>query len=117
MARGFVLVMDSFGIGASADAETGDVGADTLGHIADTVRLRLPNLERCGLGLAAQASTGRLPADFAPRPEIAAAWGFAAERSRGKDTPSGHWEVMGRPCAFALATCPNGPPSSRPALI
>jgi phosphopentomutase len=116
MARGFVLVMDSFGIGASADAETGDVGADTLGHIAAVVRLRLPNLERCGLGLAAQASTGRLPAGFAPRPEIAAAWGFAVEQSRGKDTPSGHWEMMGVPVAFAFATFPHGPPSFPPAL-
>ena len=61
MARSFVLVMDSLGIGSAADAEAGDIGADTLGHIAAAARLRLPNLERCGLGLAAQASTGRLP--------------------------------------------------------
>ena len=53
MARGFVLVMDSFGIGAAADAEPGDRGADTLGHIAAAASLRLPHLERCGLGLAA----------------------------------------------------------------
>src|SRR6266404_6130477 len=117
MARGFVLVMDSLGIGAAADAEAGDVGADTLGHIAAISRLHLPHLERCGLGLAAQVSSGRLPAGFAARPEIAAAWGFAAERSRGKDTPSGHWEMMGVPVAFAFATFPNGPPSFPPALI
>jgi len=111
MARGFVLVMDSFGIGAAADAEADDVGADTLGHIAAASRLYLPNLERCGLGLAAQASTGRLPAGFAARPEIAAAWGFAAEQSCGKDTPSGHWEMMGVPVTVAFATFPHGPPS------
>jgi phosphopentomutase len=116
MARGFVLVMDSLGIGSAADADAGDVGADTLGHIAAISRLHLPNLERCGLGLAAQASTGRLPAGFAARPEIAAAWGFAVEQSRGKDTPSGHWEMMGVPVAFAFATFPHDPPSFPPAL-
>src|SRR6266699_4222457 len=116
MARGFVLVMDSFGIGAAADAAPEDQGADTLGHVAAAARLRLPNLERCGLGLAAQASTGRLPAGFAARPEIAAAWGFAAEQSRSKDTPSGHWEMMGVPVAVAFATFPHDPPSFPPAL-
>jgi phosphopentomutase len=117
MARGFVLVMDSFGIGAAADAEADDVGADTLGHIAAASRLYLPNLERCGLGLAARASTGRLPAGFAARPEIAAVWGFAAEQSCGKDTPSGHWEMMGVPVTVAFATFPNGPPSFPRELI
>jgi len=116
MVRGFVLVMDSLGIGSAADAEAGDVGADTLGNIAAISRLHLPNLERCGLGLAAQASTGRLPAGFAARPEITAAWGFAVEQSRGKDTPSGHWEMMGVPVAFAFATFPHDPPSFPPAL-
>ena len=116
MARGFVLVMDSVGIGAAADAEPGDVGADTLGHIAAVTSLRLPNLERLGLGLAAEASSGRLPAGFAPAPALDGAWGFAVERSRGKDTPSGHWEMMGVPVDFAFATFPAGPPSFPPAL-
>ncbi len=116
MARGFVLVMDSFGIGAAADAPAEDQGADTLGHIAAAARLHLPNLERCGLGLAAQASSGSLPAGFAPAPAIDAAWGFAVERSRGKDTPSGHWEMMGVPVERAFATFPAGPPSFPRAL-
>jgi phosphopentomutase len=117
MARGFVLVMDSFGIGSAADAEPGDRGADTLGHIAAATALRLPHLEGCGLGLAAAASSGRLPAGFAPAPALEGAWGFAVEHSRGKDTPSGHWEMMGVPVEFAFATFPEGPPSFPPALI
>lgn len=126
MARGFVLVMDSFGIGAAADAGPDDRGADTLGHIAAACAdgaagakhgaLRLPNLESCGLGLAARASSGRLPAGFASNPAIAGAWGFAVERSPGKDTPSGHWEMMGLPLDFAFATFPAGPPSFPQAL-
>jgi phosphopentomutase len=120
MARGFVLVMDSFGIGSAADAGAEDRGADTLGHVAAACMkqgaLRLPALESLGLGLAAQASSGRLPAGFAADPAITAAWGFAVERSRGKDTPSGHWEMMGLPLDFAFATFPAGPPSFPPAL-
>jgi phosphopentomutase len=126
MARCFVLVMDSFGIGAAADAGVEDRGADTLGHIAAACAagaagkkdgaLRLPNLESCGLGLAAKASSGNLPAGFATDPALAGAWGFAVEHSRGKDTPSGHWEMMGVPVEFPFATFPAGPPSFPSAL-
>src|ERR1700730_5988747 len=126
MARGFILVMDSFGIGAAADADAyGDTGADTLGHIADSCPnggagrrgpLRLPHLEGLGLGAAAEASTGRLPAGFAARSAFAGAWGYAAERSRGKDTPSGHWQIAGLPVSVDWAYFPPGPPSFPPAL-
>src|SRR5260221_5570666 len=95
MARGFLLVMDSFGIGSAADAEPGDRGADTLGHIAAAPPLRLPHLERCALGVAAQASSGSLPAGFAAAPALDAAWGLAVEHSRGQGTPSGHLGMMG----------------------
>lgn len=73
MKRTFIMVLDSFGIGASEDAERfGDVGSDTLGHIADACArgeadigrkgpLTLPNLSRLGLGKAAEESTGRFP--------------------------------------------------------
>jgi phosphopentomutase len=105
--RAFLLVMDSFGIGAAADAERfGDAGSDTFGHIAaacaagqaDRQGLRsgaltIPNLTRLGLGHAAAISTGAKPAD-APS---TGAWGYAVEQSRGKDTPSGHWEMAGVP--------------------
>ena len=117
MARGFLLVMDSFGIGGAADADAfGDRGADTLGHIAAARPLRLPQLEALGLGAAAEASTGHLPAGFSRRQTYTGAWGYAVERSRGKDTPSGHWEMAGLPVEFDWAYFPADPPSFPPAL-
>jgi phosphopentomutase len=106
MTRAIVLVLDSFGIGSTADADKfGDVGADTLGSIA-RVRaaagrpLRLPNLARLGLFEANRESTGHY-ADGAPTDvDIAGAYGYAAELSSGKDTPSGHWEIAGVPVLF-----------------
>jgi phosphopentomutase len=92
MKRAFILVIDSLGIGSSADAQRfGDAGADTLGHIAKTNGgLHLPNLAR--LGLAAAASL-----DLGYDGEVTGAWGHAVEQSAGKDTPSGHWEMAGVP--------------------
>ncbi|MGL5566967.1 MAG: phosphopentomutase, partial [Plesiomonas sp.] len=112
MKRAFIMVLDSFGIGATEDAvKFGDVGADTLGHIADACAngeadngrkgpLHLPNLSRMGLGKAAEESTGRFPAGLDPQAEIIGAYGHAAELSSGKDTPSGHWEIAGVPVLF-----------------
>lgn len=112
MKRVFIMMLDSFGIGASEDADKfGDKGADTLGHIAQYCydgkadqgregHLRLPNLEKLGLGLAAQQSSGILPAGFDPEPELSGGYAFAQEISSGKDTPSGHWEVAGVPVLF-----------------
>lgn len=107
MARAIILVLDSFGIGATADAETfGDVGADTLGNIA-RVRagsaagpLRLPNLAKLGLYHASKESTGEFPAGVETDLQIIGAYGHAAELSSGKDTPSGHWEIAGVPVLF-----------------
>ncbi|WP_375749424.1 phosphopentomutase [Vibrio sp. HN007] len=113
MKRAIILVLDSFGIGATEDAKDfGDQGADTLGHIAeycfagkadDLERrgpLSLPNLAKLGLGLAAKESTGNLPKGFGDTPDIIGAYGHAAELSSGKDTPSGHWEIAGVPVLF-----------------
>lgn len=106
MARAIILVLDSFGIGATADAETfGDAGADTFGHIAAARAaagrpLRLPNLERLGLFHAAQESTGAFAPGYTGEQEIIGAYGHAAELSSGKDTPSGHWEIAGVPVMF-----------------
>jgi len=102
MSRAFILVMDSLGIGASADAASfGDQGADTLGHIAAarsvTRPLHLPNLARLGLGHAAGASARQVPLALGHGGDVTGAWGYAAEQSRGKDTPSGHWEMAGLP--------------------
>ncbi|OOR96852.1 phosphopentomutase [Canicola haemoglobinophilus] len=113
MKRVFIMMLDSFGIGFSHDAEKfGDKGSDTLGHIAEQCalgkadnahrqgKLHLPNFEKLGLGLAAQQSTGKLPAGFSAEPELMAGYAYAQEISSGKDTPSGHWEIAGVPVLF-----------------
>ncbi len=107
MGRAIILVMDSFGIGATADADKfGDVGSDTFGHIAkvraesDAGPLKLPNLARLGLFHASRDSTGEFPAGADPDVEIVGAYGYAEELSTGKDTPSGHWEIAGVPVLF-----------------
>lgn len=112
MKRTFIMVLDSFGIGASKDAEKfGDTGSDTLGHIAaacargdaDVGRqgpLNLPNLTRLGLAKAAEASTGKIPDGMDGNAEITGAYAYASELSSGKDTPSGHWEIAGVPVLF-----------------
>src|SRR5918997_4857474 len=114
MRRALLIVLDSVGIGGAEDAAAyGDDGADTLGHIAGACArgegdraglregpLRLPNLAVLGIGLACEASTGRLPPNLAPAGAVTGAWGYGVETSRGKDTPSGHWEIAGVPAVF-----------------
>jgi phosphopentomutase len=106
MTRAVILVLDSFGIGAAADADHfGDVGADTLGHIAERRAragrpLELPNLARLGLLHAARESSGRFPEGCDTAVTITGAYGYAAEISTGKDTPSGHWEMAGVPVLY-----------------
>ncbi|ELZ1714574.1 phosphopentomutase [Vibrio parahaemolyticus] len=113
MKRAIILVLDSFGIGASEDAiKFGDVGSDTLGNIAQQCvqhnadnmdrngPLSLPNLCQLGLARAAYESTGKhhpgLDIEVAP----IGAYGYAKELSSGKDTPSGHWEMAGVPVLY-----------------
>jgi phosphopentomutase len=106
MARAIILVLDSFGIGATADAESfGDAGADTFGHIASLRAangrpLELPNLAKLGLFHAGKESTGTFAEGADPDVEITGAYGHAAELSSGKDTPSGHWEIAGVPVMY-----------------
>ena len=106
MARAIILVLDSFGIGATADAESfGDAGSDTFGHIAEARAaagrpLALPNLATLGLFHAGEESTGRQAAGAPGSIEIIGAYGHAQEMSSGKDTPSGHWEIAGVPVMF-----------------
>ncbi|WP_414834261.1 phosphopentomutase [Afifella sp. YEN Y35] len=125
MARGFFLVMDSVGIGGAKDAaEFGDEGANTLGHIAercangeaDRAGLRqgpliIPNMNRLGLGRAAEAASGAYPAGVERVAEPEAIWGFARERSRGKDTTTGHWELAGCPLREAWGYFPAEEPA------
>ncbi|MDZ7769186.1 MAG: phosphopentomutase [Woeseiaceae bacterium] len=107
MGRAVILVLDSFGIGATGDAgQFGDVGANTLGSIAKhrldngKQALALPNLARLGLLHAAKESTGSYPAGADTGVDVIGAYGYAAELSSGKDTPSGHWEIAGVPVLF-----------------
>lgn len=106
MARAIVLVIDSFGLGAAPDAETfGDVGSNTFGNLADKFfeetgrKLHLPALSSLGLLNAATAAGKRAPA-VTGNEASSGAYGYAAEISSGKDTPSGHWEMMGVPVLF-----------------
>jgi phosphopentomutase len=83
-------VLDSVGIGELPDASTyGDVGSDTLGNIARRIPLQVPTLR--GLGLGRVAAIGDPP----PPPSPAAAIGKMVEASPGKDSVTGHWEMMG----------------------
>lgn len=124
MGRGLIIVLDSVGCGGAEDAiHYDDAGADTLGHIAERCAtgggdraglragpLRLPNLDALGLGLAMHASTGRRPPGFAcPSPR--GQWGYGVETSRGKDTPSGHWEIAGTPVEFDWGYFPTTTPA------
>ena len=130
MSRALLIVLDSFGCGGAPDAAAyGDLGADTLGHIARDCAagrgdrpglragvLRLPFLESLGLAAAARLSTGDLPAGLsaaAPR----AQWGCAMEVSKGKDTPSGHWEIAGAPALDAFGYFPDTRPAFPADLI
>lgn len=105
--KAIVLVLDGVGIGELPDAdEYGDCGSDTLGNTAKAVNgLNLPNLKRLGLGNIHQI-TGVDPVDF---PE--GSWGKMAERSRGKDSTTGHWEMMGLVSDTPMPTFPGGFPS------
>ncbi|WP_223789539.1 phosphopentomutase [Marinicella meishanensis] len=130
MNRALILVLDSLGIGASADAPAyGDDGANTLGHIAQACAqgqadvaggrsgpLRIPNLNRLGLAAAQTASSGSELAGQASH-VVTAAYGYAIEQSRDKDTPSGHWEMAGVPVPFKWGTFPTTVPCFPERLI
>ena len=113
MSRVIILVLDSLGIGATSDAEKfGDLGANTLGHIAEWCALknkhedrqvgslRIPNLIKLGLAKANQLGSGVFPAGINPDIPITGMYAACSEVSTGKDTPSGHWEITGVPVRF-----------------
>jgi phosphopentomutase len=98
MARAFLFILDSFGIGHAPDAaQFGDEGANTLLHICDRMELKLPCMASLGLGLAAKSAGGRNPF---PDEKLIGRWGHAQEVSQGKDTITGHWEIAGVPVPF-----------------
>ncbi|MBV9237667.1 MAG: phosphopentomutase, partial [Xanthobacteraceae bacterium] len=123
MPRALILVLDSVGIGAAPDAaQYGDAGADTLGHIADACAkgeadtatrsgpLHIPELVARGIGQACRMSSGRLPPGLEGEISGPAQFGCATEVSKGKDTPSGHWEIAGVPVPFAWGYFPQTTP-------
>jgi len=117
MPRAVVCILDSFGIGGAPDAADysdghghPDTGADTLGHIAANYDLHVPNMDAMGLGAAAQLSTGHLPRGLSSSPK-GGVWGVGREISKGKDTPSGHWEIAGVPVPFAWGYFPQTEPT------
>jgi phosphopentomutase len=116
MPRCFILVLDSLGIGAASDARAyGDEGSNTLGHIAEWralsgQELHIPHLERLGLGAASHLATGFWPRGLHLRQGFTGAYAAANERSLGKDTSSGHWEMMGYPVDFEWGYFPKANP-------
>lgn len=127
MPRAFLIVLDSVGCGGAPDAaEFGDAGANTLGHIAEACAagradqgrsgpLRMPHLDALGLGAAIALASG------AQAPGLGAAprgrWGAATEVSRGKDTPSGHWELAGVPVPWDWTYFPDTIPAFPPDMV
>ena len=105
MKRVFIIVLDSFGIGALPDsADFGDVGVNTLASCAASGKLHIPNLVRFGLGNITGVSC--LPKTQAPQ----GAYGRMQEVSRGKDTTTGHWEIAGIVSKDPFPTYPQGFP-------
>ena len=116
MARAFLIVMDSVGCGGAPDAaDFGDTGANTLAHIAARVALHLPHLARLGLAEAVQIGSGAAMPGLAGG--TAGRWGAATEVSRGKDTPSGHWELAGVPVPWDWTYFPETVPAFPDALV
>jgi phosphopentomutase len=130
MPRAILAVLDSFGIGGAPDAaDYGDTGADTLLHIAQACAqgqgdrpglrvgpLHLPNLDALGLGAAGKLSSGTLAPGLSEKP-LGGRWGIGREVSKGKDTPSGHWEIAGVPVPFEWGYFPQTEPAFPQDLI
>ena len=89
MKRVILIVLDSVGVGALPDAAAyQDVGANTVGHIVQNMQPQLPNLKKLGFG--------HIPGTYLSKdPAAIGAYGRAVEKSSGKDTTTGHWEIAG----------------------
>jgi len=103
MKRAILIVLDSVGAGALPDAaQFGDEGANTIGHIAEKMDLKIPNMRALGLG--------ELPGLNLTPCEGAGAYGRALEKSAGKDTTTGHWEMAGVTVTQPFPLYPDGFP-------
>jgi phosphopentomutase len=130
MSRAFILLLDSFGVGALPDAEQfGDTNTNTLLHIAEACAankansqtrqgaLKLPNLNLFGLNALFQECWGKTVPGLDSNIKPIAAYGYAAEISKGKDTTSGHWEIAGVPVLFNWGYFPKQTPCFPQELI
>lgn len=119
--RVIILMMDSLGIGGAADAAAfGDEGASTLKNIAaGNGGLKIPNLAGLGLLKAAKDNGEEVPAgpQVEPAFNLPSKYGFMREKSKGKDTSSGHWEMAGVPVTFDWGYFKPQYPSFPPQLI
>ncbi len=103
--RVFIIVLDSFGVGAAPDAaDFGDTGANTLSSCAGTGKLCVPNMQKLGLFNIDGVSAGEKVH------EPAGAYLKISERSKGKDTTTGHWEISGLVSEKPFPTFPEGFP-------
>lgn len=130
MPRAIVCLLDSVGIGGAPDAPAyGDEGANTVGHIAEWASagkadrpglragpLHVPNMDAMGLGAAMKLSAGSLPPGLSDKPR-GGRFGVGREVSKGKDTPSGHWEIAGVPVPFDWGYFPQTIPTFPPELV
>ena len=106
MKRVFLIVLDSCGCGALPDAaDFGDAGTHTIGALCRTGALHVPNLQKMGLFNINGIGCG------SPAATPAAAYGKCAERSAGKDTTTGHWEIAGLISTVPMKTYPEGFPA------
>lgn len=105
MKRVTLIVLDSLGVGALNDAaKYGDEGANTLGHINSEMKgIKMPNLVKLGLGKIGEIQT--------EEKEFIGAFGKLAEKSKGKDTITGHWEIAGLYTEIPFKTYPDGFPA------
>jgi phosphopentomutase len=105
--RAIVVVCDGLGVGEAPDAEDfGDQGADTLGHVLASRKVAIPNLAELGLGNLTPVYDG------ARHPRPRGAWGKMAEKSAGKDTATGHWEMAGLVTTRPFKTYLHGFPAA-----
>lgn len=105
MKRVFLIVIDGLGVGAQEDADQyGDAGADTLGKVSKIAGVRLPNLEKLGLGNIRPFES------IDPVAEPAGSYGKMREKSAGKDSTTGHWEIAGIHLEKPFPTYPEGFP-------
>lgn len=115
MARAFLIVIDSVGIGGAPDADQffngdlPDTGANTVAHIAQTAALQVPVMDALGLGTAVKLASGEDAPGMGATPT--GGWGAATEVSQGKDTPSGHWELAGVPVPWDWHVFPDAQPA------